>query len=273
MLLQWQDELENRFGLTFEILDKDYVKRVRRERGFGVNPWSTHSRFLISHRLLIDENYAGSMRDWLGDSRAASMLILDEAHHAAPASGQRYAIDSQITKAVEGLAHRFEHRLLLSATPHNGHSNSFSRLLELLDPQRFIRGVPVQKQMLDDVMVRRLKDDIREIQGGFPKREVVQVTIKNLRADAPELRLAALLDEYRRLREQRLQWRIKTQTSRSRFAHYGIAATIALVDRGIRSHVASSPQGGAAAMARSSGRVTRNEHFLGFVRLVDRQRW
>src|SRR6059036_3049741 len=26
MLLQWQDELENRFGLTFEILNKDYMK-------------------------------------------------------------------------------------------------------------------------------------------------------------------------------------------------------------------------------------------------------
>ncbi|MFM9965548.1 MAG: DISARM system SNF2-like helicase DrmD, partial [Planctomycetaceae bacterium] len=204
MLLQWQDELESRFGLTFEILDKDYVKSVRRERGFGVNPWSTHSRFLISHRLLIDENYAGPMRDWLGDFRSGTMLILDEAHHAAPASGQRYAIDSQITKAVEGLAHRFEHRLFLSATPHNGHSNSFSRLLELLDPQRFCRGVPVQKKMLDDVMVRRLKDDIREIQGGFPKREVVQITVKNLPVDAPELRLASLLNEYRQLREQRL---------------------------------------------------------------------
>jgi hypothetical protein len=28
----------------------------------------------------------------------------------------------------------FEHRLFLSATPRNGHSNSFSTLLELLDP-------------------------------------------------------------------------------------------------------------------------------------------
>ena len=204
MLLQWQDELEARFGLTFEILDKDYMKRVRRERGFGVNPWTTHSRFLISHRLLIDEVYTGPLRDWLGDFRSGTLLILDEAHHAAPASGQRYAIDSQITRAVEGLAHRFEHRLFLSATPHNGHSNSFSRLLELLDPQRFCRGVPAQKKMLDDVMIRRLKEDIREVQGGFAKREVVQVTINNLSADTPELRLAALLDEYRQLRESRL---------------------------------------------------------------------
>ncbi len=205
MLYQWQDELENRFGLTFAILDKDYMKRVRRERGFGINPWSTHSRFLISHRFLIDEAYAGPLRDWLGTFRSGTLLILDEAHHAAPASGQKYAIDSQITRAVRDVAPRFEHRLFLSATPHNGHSNSFSALLEILDPQRFCRGVSVTAKHRDEVIVRRLKDDVREIQGGFPKRQVVQIDIDGLPENAPELRLSALLDEYRELREQRLK--------------------------------------------------------------------
>jgi hypothetical protein len=51
------------------------------------------------------------------------------------------------------LAPRFEHRLFLSATPHNGHSNSFSALLEILDPQRFCRGVPVSKSALSEVMI------------------------------------------------------------------------------------------------------------------------
>ncbi|MBI5764265.1 MAG: helicase [Planctomycetes bacterium] len=210
MLIQWQDELEARFGLTFEILDKDYVTRVRRERGFAVNPWGTHSRLLISQRLLIDEAYAGPLRDWLLDFRPGTLLILDEAHHAAPSSGQKYAIDSKITRAVRDIAPRFEHRLFLSATPHNGHSNSFSALLEILDPQRFCRGVPVTKKVLDDVMVRRIKDDIREVQGGFPKREVVQIDIDKLTSDAPDLKLFALLDEYRRLREERL----KSETKR-----------------------------------------------------------
>lgn len=45
-----------------------------------------------------------------------------------------------MTHAIRDLAPRFEHRLFLSATPHNGHSNSFSALLELLDPQRSCRG-------------------------------------------------------------------------------------------------------------------------------------
>lgn len=99
MLLQWQEELESRFGLRFEILDRDYLRRVRCDRGFGVNPWTTHSRFLISQRLLIDENYVSRLWNWLGTFRAGTLLILDEAHHSAPSSGQRYAIDSQITKA------------------------------------------------------------------------------------------------------------------------------------------------------------------------------
>src|SRR3954452_805869 len=64
MLLQWKEELEARFGLTFEILDKDYVTQVRKERGYGINPLTTHTRFLVSHRLLIDEAYSGPLLDW-----------------------------------------------------------------------------------------------------------------------------------------------------------------------------------------------------------------
>lgn len=209
MLLQWRDELESRFGLTFEILDREYVQRVRRERGFGVNPWTTHSRFLVSHALWIDENYTNPLLDWLGDFRPGSLLILDEAHHAAPASGQRYAIDSQFTRAVRDVAKRFEHRLFLSATPHNGHANSFSALLEILDPQRFCRGVTVNPKAREAVMVRRLKEDLRVIQGGFPERVVEQIDLSGLPPDTPELQLSAMLNEYRRMREERLQGETK----------------------------------------------------------------
>jgi hypothetical protein len=38
MLLQWQDGMGTRFGLTFEILDRDDAARVRRDRGHSVNP-------------------------------------------------------------------------------------------------------------------------------------------------------------------------------------------------------------------------------------------
>ncbi len=205
VVLQWKDELESRFGLTFVVFDRKFVLARRRERGYSVNPWKTHTRFIVSHSLLRDEAYAGPLRDALGDFKSGSLLILDEAHNAAPATGSRYAIDSEFTKTVRQIAPRFEHRLFLSATPHNGHSNSFAALLEILDPQRFCRGVAVRGQVhLDAVMVRRLKEDLREIEGGFPKRIPVQVDIAGLSADAPELLLSRLLDEYAELRERRL---------------------------------------------------------------------
>jgi superfamily II DNA or RNA helicase len=204
VLEQWRAELDERFGLRFQILDRAYMSEVRRERGFGVNPWTTHSRFLVSQHLLGDEAYADPMRAWLGDLLPGSLLILDEAHHAAPSSGGRYGIETKLTRAVRDLGGRFEHRLFLSATPHNGHSNSFSTLLELLDPYRFTRGVKVSAPALREVMVRRLKEDVRAVQGGFPQRVVSAVRVDGLPGDAPELVLSRLLDEYRTVRAQRL---------------------------------------------------------------------
>ena len=205
VLEQWQGEMEERFGLLFRILDRAYFTRMRRERGFGVNPWRTHSRFLVSHNLLRDPTYADPMREWLGPALPGSLLILDEAHHAAPSSGGRYGIESKFTRAVRDLSGRFEHRLFLSATPHNGHSNSFSTLLELLDPNRFTRGVKVRKEALGAAMVRRLKEDLREVQGGFPKRNVVRIEIDGLPESAPELELSRLLEEYRQARQERFR--------------------------------------------------------------------
>jgi hypothetical protein len=76
--------------------------------------------------------------------------------------------------------------------------------------------VPVAPKHRDEVVVRRLKDDIRDIQGGFPKRTVVQIDIKGLPEDAPELQLASLLDQYRTLREARLRHATKrTQAAAS----------------------------------------------------------
>src|SRR5215510_6560157 len=65
MLQQWKDEMEARFGLTFQILDRNYIDQVRQQYGFAVNPWTTFPRFLVSQNLLIDEAYAGPLCAWL----------------------------------------------------------------------------------------------------------------------------------------------------------------------------------------------------------------
>src|SRR6266436_822237 len=204
MTIQWKDELEAKFGLSFEIIDRERVGDIRRLRGFSVNPWTTGSRFIISHRLLNDEVYAAGLRGVLDEFRPRALFILDEAHHAAPSAGFRYAVSSQLTKAVRELAERFEHRLFLTATPHNGHSNSFSALLEMLDPQRFTRGVEVKPRDLEPVMVRRLKSDLRRLGEAFPNRVIEPIRLAGLPEDAPELELARQLAAYGELRKKRM---------------------------------------------------------------------
>lgn len=73
VLEQWKAELDERFGLVFEVLDRRYFAEVRRERGFGINPWETHSRFLVSHNLLTDPTYADPMRAWAGAHEARQL--------------------------------------------------------------------------------------------------------------------------------------------------------------------------------------------------------
>ena len=222
MTIQWKDELEAKFGLSFEIVDRERVGEMRRLRGFSVNPWTTGSRFIISHRLLTDEVYAAGLRDVLGEFRARALFILDEAHHAAPSAGTRYAVSSQLTKAVRELAERFEHRLFLTATPHNGHSNSFSALLEMLDPQRFTRGVEIRPKDLEPVMVRRLKADLRRLGEAFPERIVEAIRIAGLPEDAPELELARRLAAYGELREKRIERLPGQKASLAKLAFVGL---------------------------------------------------
>jgi hypothetical protein len=92
--------------------------------------------------------------------RPYDLLIVDEAHNVAPSGRGKYATDSQRTSAIRTLAPFFEHKLFLSATPHNGYVESFSALLELLDNQRFARAIRPNRSQLEAVMVRRMKSEL-----------------------------------------------------------------------------------------------------------------
>lgn len=191
MTLQWQEELSSKFGVSAIIVDGEFIADVRAKRGFGYNPWNAANGFIISHSLLRETAYTDGLTAILGDLRARSMLVLDEAHHVAPSHGQLYGVDTQLTRAVRDLSRRFEHRLFLTATPHNGHSNSFSALLEILDPQRFTRGIEVNRVEHDQVIVRRLKSDLRELTSTpFPKRIVQPIRLSQAVSQCPELQLS-----------------------------------------------------------------------------------
>lgn len=221
--LQWQREMDRRFGQRFEIYDREFVRQRRRERGFGVNPWATQQRFIVSYQTLRREEHCEPLLQCLrranggapgaGSPLAKSMLVLDEAHTVAP-SAKGYE-GSGLTQLAAELSPLFEHHLFLSATPHNGYSESFSALLKLLDSERFSerKVLAADDAALESVMVRRLKRDLvqldRPARGGaakhrkqtlpsvtgqqFPDRHVVKIAIR--------VQEKALLAQFDRQRE------------------------------------------------------------------------
>lgn len=203
LLLKWKTEMAEKFGLEFRIVDTAYLKELRRSRGIHANPWTSFPRLITSIDWLKNDIPMRLMRDVLPVvptyPRKFDVLIADEAHNVAPAGSANYAIDSLRTQAIRVIASHFEHRLFLSATPHNGYQESFTSLLELLDDQRFARGIPPDQQSVATVMVRRLKSDIVDDQGNklFPTRVLKPLEIAYTEE---EKRAYAALVEYGRLR-------------------------------------------------------------------------
>ncbi len=204
LALKWQDEMRDKFGLQFVIVNSELMAQVRRTHGLHANPFQLYPRVIVSmawlpqvraQRLLRDV-YAQAANPKLGKRFAFDVLIVDEAHHVAPsspsavASGRGYAVDTQRTVAVRQLADKCEHRLFLSATPHNGHPESFTALMEMIDPRRFSRGALLDARALKDVTVRRLKRDLKG--KGFKDRDI---KVLDFMPDDSEQEMFSLLDD------------------------------------------------------------------------------
>lgn len=204
--VQWKEEMRDKFGLDFRIVDSNLLADLRRRRGIHVNPWTHFPRLITSIDYLKRERPMRLFRETLpaGDQpaypRPYDLIIVDEAHNVAPSGRGKYATDSQRTNTIRTLAPYFEHKLFLSATPHNGYSESFSALLELLDNQRFARASKISRTQLEAVMVRRMKSELELRWDGsrrFAKRCVKHLEVPYTDA---ERRAHQMLRRYAELR-------------------------------------------------------------------------
>ncbi len=209
--VQWRDQMRDKFGLEFRIVDSDLMKDLRRKRGLHVNPWTHFPRLIASIDFLKRDRPMRLMREALpaeGETvypRRFDLLLVDEAHNVAPPGRGKYAIDSLRTAAIRTLAPHFEHKLFLTATPHNGYKESFSALLELLDNQRFARGVEPDRQQLGAVMVRRMKSELPPKWDGSPRfhRRLPPIALE-VDYTHDERDVHAWLREYTLLRQQNI---------------------------------------------------------------------
>jgi len=120
LTVKWQQEMANRFGLDFQIVDTENLRQVRRDRGLHANPFRVFPHTIVSLPWLRGPRCQRLLEEVLGDAgpvypRAIDLLVVDEAHHCAPPGQGNYAVDSQQSQAVARLCSHSEHRLFLSA--------------------------------------------------------------------------------------------------------------------------------------------------------------
>lgn len=234
---KWRTEMAEKFGLEFRIVDTEWVKRSRRERGLHANPWTSFPRLIASIDWVKQGEGIRLLRDVLPPHptfpRPFDMLVVDEAHNVAPTVG-KYAVESLRTRLVRLLAPHFQHKLFLTATPHDGYTESFTALLELLDDQRFSRNILPPEEQLARVMVRRLKSDLVDARGKklYPVRRLEAL---NVEYTSEEREARQLLEQYIASRERQDD-------------HEGAASQF--VHQLLRKRLASSPAAFASTLAR-----------------------
>ena len=181
--LQWREEMREKFSLDFTVLDRSTMTDIQREFGMDTNPWAVTPRAITSMDFLRQPDVrsqflAAAQSLERGHELAWDALVVDEAHNVSP---RGFTERSERSLTIQDIAPHFEHRLFLTATPHNGFTTQFTGLLELLDPVRFRQTSELSdrdRDHLGTVMVRRLKSELNtraEERGEprpFPRREI-----------------------------------------------------------------------------------------------------
>jgi SNF2 family DNA or RNA helicase len=167
---QWQDELDQRFHLPFEILTSDRLEAARSGNAFTEMPLCIARLDKLSRNDDLQAKL--EQTDW-------DLIVCDEAHKM---SASFYGGDIRETKRYKLgklLSSLTRHFLLLTATPHNGKEADFQLFMALLDGDRFEGKFRDGVHTVDtsDLMRRLVKEDLLKFDGKplFPERRAYTV--------------------------------------------------------------------------------------------------
>ncbi|HPQ40239.1 MAG TPA: DISARM system SNF2-like helicase DrmD, partial [bacterium] len=173
---QWKQEMYDKFSLTFDVIDRAETHALHKRLGLAANPWRTYSKIITSYHYLkqpdVLEDFRSACKQPEGSALLPwDLLIVDEAHNLMPSN---FGNDSELSRMLRIVSPWFEHKLFLTATPHNGHTRCFSGLLEQLDPVRFTQTsefTDEEKKRVEEVVVRRLKREVNALDKSLNRPE------------------------------------------------------------------------------------------------------
>jgi superfamily II DNA or RNA helicase len=174
---QWQDELDRRFHLPFDILTNDKLEAARTGNWFQENPLAIARLDKLSRNDDVQAKL--EQTDW-------DLVIVDEAHKLSAtffggeiSYTKRYRLGQLLGKVTR-------HLLLLTATPHNGKEEDFQLFMGLLDADRFEGRFRdgVHTADISDLMRRLTKEQLLKFDGRplFPER--IAYTVNYTLSDA-----------------------------------------------------------------------------------------
>ena len=184
LVTQWASEMQEKFHEKFQVIlpsDYDTIRRL-------TDNDDVYGQFdqVISPKDSIKpiEKHAGWSEEKVekyNEERIYSiinsgwdLIIIDEAHRVAGSSGEvaRYKLGNLLAQASPYL-------LLLSATPHNGKTEPFLRLIRLLDADAFPNAKSIVREQVAPFLIRTEKREVIDNNGNllFKNRITHLVTI------------------------------------------------------------------------------------------------
>lgn len=162
---QWQDELDQKFSLPFDILTNDALESSRSGNWFQEHDFCLCRLDKLSRNEDVQEKLRAV--DW-------DLVIVDEAHKMSASYFGNELKQTKRFKLGKLLSEHTRQFLLLTATPHNGKEQDFQLFLSLLDGDRFEGKIRDAAHVQDasDLMRRMVKENLVTMQGKplFPKR-------------------------------------------------------------------------------------------------------
>lgn len=236
---QWQDELDRKFALPFEILTNDKLESARTGNWFAENPLIICRLDKLARSEDVQQKLAQT--DW-------DLIVCDEAHRMAATyfGGEvRYTKRYHLGQRLSGLTRHF---LLMTATPHNGKEADFQLFLALLDGDRFEGRFRDGVHQVDTsgLMRRLVKEQLLKFDGKplFPERRAYTVSYS---LSDPEARLYRAVTGY--VREEFNRADALTNTNGK--GTIGFALTV------LQRRLASSPEAIYQSLARRRERLEK----------------